>query len=344
MTQDHRDEHGLEATPEISSAETEQGGDPGIVGSGAQGTGGHTDHGIPDDHGHGAHAAHDTHDDHGDGDGHGHGDPDAAAEASTLVPVTWRQLIFPALIVLLVAILLAGPVSAAFAPQQATPAGTEQQIGGNEEGTTEGGATGAPEAEHEATTVAPTATQQEVAPTATSQPVNTPTVPASTPTNAPAAIDPSVLATRTAVADLGAQGVVSRRPVQLEFAGAQFAVEMGTGLLPDWKPTADEGRATWIQGTYANHLIYLPYSDQNAVLFQNSKPGEVVKLTMDTGQVFEFAVTRAERAANGPPSADGQFTVTTAMNQDHAGVTLFLVGDPAIDRALVQADFTGNIQ
>jgi len=32
------------------------------------------------------------------------------------------------------------------------------------------------------------------------------------------------------------------------------------------------------------------------------------------------------------------------MSQDHAGVTIFLVGDPAPDRAVVQADFNGNIE
>src|SRR4029453_5202281 len=45
--------------------------------------------------------SHDAHDDHGHGE-----EEDSAAERSTLVPVTWRQLIFPVLILLLVAILL----------------------------------------------------------------------------------------------------------------------------------------------------------------------------------------------------------------------------------------------
>jgi hypothetical protein len=65
---------------------------------------------------------------------------------------------------------------------------------------------------------------------------------------------------------------------------------------------------------------------------------------MNTGQVFEFEVNLAQRATNGPATTEGQFTVSTAMAQNHAGVTLFLTGDPAADRAVVQADFTGNIQ
>ncbi len=69
-----------------------------------------------------------------------------------------------------------------------------------------------------------------------------------------------------------------------------------------------------------------------------------MRLVMNTGQVFEFDVTRSERAFNGPSTDRGRFTVTSAMSQDHAGVTLFLIGDPADDRAVVQADFNGNIQ
>ena len=158
------------------------------------------------------------------------------------------------------------------------------------------------------------------------------------------AVSPASVATRTAVAVLGEQGKVARAPVQLLFAGAQFTVDPGSGTLPDWKPSGDPTHATWIDGTYANHLIYLPYSDSNALLFTQTKPGDTVKLTMNTGQVFEFQVTRSQRASTGPPTSSEQFTVTTAMNQDHAGVTIFLVGDPAADRAVVQADFTGNIQ
>ncbi len=90
--------------------------------------------------------------------------------------------------------------------------------------------------------------------------------------------------------------------------------------------------------------MYVPYNIENAALFKSAKPGATISLTMNTGQVFVFAVTRAERAANGPATSEGQFTVTTAMRQDHAGVTLFLIGDPADDRAVVQADFTGTIQ
>jgi hypothetical protein len=150
--------------------------------------------------------------------------------------------------------------------------------------------------------------------------------------------------TQTAVADAGHRGIVARVPVELNFAGTTFVVRAGDTLLPDWEPSADPATATWIEGTVANHVMYVPYSEENLTLFTASKPGDMVRLTMNTGEVFEFEVNRAERVANGPPTEDGQFTVTTAMSQDHAGVTLFLIGDPAPDRAVLQAEFTGNIQ
>src|SRR5439155_2212122 len=107
----------------------------------------------------------------------------------------------------------------------------------------------------------------------------------------------------------------------------------GSGLLPDWTPSQDAGTATWIQGTVANHILYIPYNENNETLFKAIKPGDTIKLEMNTGQVFSFVVNLADRAANGPSTKEGQFTVNAAMAQDHAGVTLFLIGDPSPDRA-----------
>src|SRR6476469_5557747 len=75
-----------------------------------------------------------THDQHGQDDhalaDHGHGDhahEDLADEASTLVPTSGRQLILPAIILIIVAILLWGPVTGAFAPKPGS-AGTSTSI------------------------------------------------------------------------------------------------------------------------------------------------------------------------------------------------------------------------
>lgn len=285
----------------------------------------------PDSHGSSGHddLAGD-HDDHGHGHG-GHGaHGDEASDVPTIVPTTWRQLIFPTLILILVAILVAGPISNAF--QSRPAAATQPTQHENPANTGEG-------SDHNATpTEAPT--HLEATPGAES----TPTVASST-VKLPTPTPPyDVAATKTAVAKESDPGKVSRAPVSLDFGGTSFVVKAGNTLLPDWKPPQDPGIATWIEGSVANHILYLPYSPQNAALFQAGKKGDKITLLMNTGKVFEFEVTRSERVQNGPPTADGQFTVTTAMAQDHAGVTLFLIGDPSQDRAVVQADFTGNIQ
>lgn len=265
----------------------------------------------------------------------GHG-PDTS-DIPTLVPTTWRQLLFPALILLLVLVLVAGPISGAFQTRPAAPT-TEQNNSGAEGGGGSQGASGEPTPMIEGGL--PTATVDR---SGERTAVASPTVEAdSTPTTGGMA--PPTEATKTAVALAGASGIVARQPVQLQVGATLFSVKAGSGLLPDWKPAEAEGIATWIEGTVANHVLYLPYSTQNATIFTSAKVGDEIRLVMNTGQAFYFNVTRSERAANGPTSAEGQLDVASAMAQDHAGVTLFLAGDPAPDRAVVQADFNGTIQ
>ena len=239
----------------------------------------------------------------------------------------------PAIILVFVAILVAGPVMSASAPRPTAPSAVEQRTN---PGTNEGAGAATPTQGEQ--NVSPTV----AVPTATIQSLQSPPTPSPATSTTSAAL--TLEATRTAVAQAGERGEVAREPVRLEFGGASFAVKAGGAVLPDWKPSPDGGTATWLEGTVANHIIYLQYSEKIQALFKAAKPGDVVKLTMNTGQVFSFAVTRSERAANGPATKEGQFTVSTAMAQDHAGLTLFLIGDPAADRAVVQADFTGNIQ
>ena len=287
---------------------------------------------------HGAQDAHDAH-----GSGHG---PDTS-DVPTLVEASWRDLLLPAAILIIVAILVAGPVMNAFAYRPAaTPPAEETEPGPEGEG---GG--GLPGEATQIVLVDSSPTTLALLPTNTAL-VASPTTPASTATTAPQPTQPSATLspgdrlspTQTAVAEAGQKGIVARVPVELTFAGTTFVVQAGDTLLPDWQPSTDPATATWIKDTVANHVLYVPFSEQNSTLFSGAKEGDVVTLTMNTGQVFEFVVNRAERAANRPPSEEGEFTVTAAMSQDHAGVTLFLIGDPAADRAVVQAEFTGNIQ
>ncbi|MDQ3930573.1 MAG: hypothetical protein M3328_15690, partial [Chloroflexota bacterium] len=304
---------------------------------------------APDMHGdhesHEGHSSHDTHDVHASDDmrdahdghdshgAHGHG-PDTS-DVPTLVPTTWRQLVLPALILLLVIILIAGPVMNAFAYRPATGPDTEQTEQEGEGSVPPTSVTTVAQVQNTATIA--------LAPTRTTAPTRAATATKSAPT---ATLSPGdrLSPTQTAVAEAGQNGIVARVPVELNFAGTTFVVRAGDTLLPDWEPSTDPGIATWIEGTVANHVLYVPFSDENLALFTAAKPGDMLTMTMNTGQVFEFEVNRAERVANGPPTEEGQFTVTTAMSQDHAGVTLFLIGDPAPDRAVLQAEFTGNIQ
>ncbi len=275
---------------------------------------------------HDPHDPHDAHDSGHGGGGHG-GHGDDTSDAPTLVPTTFSQLILPAIILLIVALLVAGPIINAFAPKPASSAPAQGQTAESSS------------ASQNQPAISPSPTAAPSAPTSTSAPTTAP----ATPTTA-ASLDLPRIATQTAVAIAGEQGEVARVPVKLEFGGASFSVTQGSGLLPDWTPSQDAGTATWINGTVANHILYVPFNDQNETLFKAAKPGDLIKLEMNTGQVFTFEVNRAERATNGPETREGQFTVATAMAQNHAGVTLFLTGDPANDRAVVQADFTGNIQ
>ncbi len=280
-----------------------------------------------------AHGGQDDANGHGGGHG-GHGDD--AADVPTIVPTTWRQLIFPVLILLLVAILVSGPIANAF-QSRPTPLPANQEVHQN---ASPGGEI-VPQ---------PTAIPSRAQPTSASNNKSVTPVAAATSTALLSSIllTPrpvlDVAATKTSVAVVASKGEVARAPVRLDFGGTSFVVKAGDTLLPDWRPPQDQGIATWIEGSVANHILYVPFSDANATLFSAAKKGDKTTLLMNTGQVFEFEVTRSERAYNGPSPNGTQFTVTTAMSQDHAGVTLFLIGDSTQDRAVVQADFTGNIQ
>src|SRR5687767_183064 len=88
-------------------------------------TTGHSSHDVPGHaDAHGAAAGQDDHDAHG---GHGHGVD--TSDVPTLVPTNWRQLVLPAVILLVVGILLIGPVSGAFQTRPASPT-IEEEAGG----------------------------------------------------------------------------------------------------------------------------------------------------------------------------------------------------------------------
>src|SRR5688500_4641588 len=102
---------------------------PDRAAAGAVSTTGVASHDVQD-HDSPAQPSHDVEDDdhaaHAEAGGNGrHGDEDAS-EVPTLVPTTWKQLILPALILLIVGILVAGPLFGAFASRPPTSAPGEQ--------------------------------------------------------------------------------------------------------------------------------------------------------------------------------------------------------------------------
>lgn len=213
-----------------------------------------------------------SHDAAAHGGGHGGHGSDDTPDVSTLVDTNWRQLLLPVVIIIIVAILLWGPVTGAFQtrPSTTTPPPAQQTpgAGGNSTAPSDAAVTPQVQTVAQATTAPATATTAQQPPTATSAP---PTALAVAPTVTQALLHGGGLApTQTAVAQAGENGDVARVPVELDFAGTTFVIKPGDTLLPDWKPETEAGIATWIQGTVANHILYVPYSDQNAVLFQNS--------------------------------------------------------------------------
>src|SRR5438552_13446707 len=96
-----------------------------------------------------AHTAHDGHDTHGALDTHdAHaGQVADTSDEPTIVPTTWRQLIFPLIILVFVAIMVAGPVMGAFATKPAAPPAVQEQATEAEQATpAEGGGVTTPTA------------------------------------------------------------------------------------------------------------------------------------------------------------------------------------------------------
>jgi hypothetical protein len=191
------------------------------------------------------HSAHDAHGADAAHDGHGgHGHADDSSDVSTLVPTTWKQLVLPALILVLVAILVSGPVFSAFATRPASPAHTEQRTHGGDGGEGGGGEHTTPA--EGTTTPGHTETegggeeQHAPATIATSPAGASPTsAPHTSPTTVSSPISEESIATRTAVAIEGTKGEVARMPVELEFGKNIYVVKAGSNLLPDWKPSED---------------------------------------------------------------------------------------------------------
>lgn len=191
----------------------------------------------------------------------------------------------------------------------------------------------------EAPTVA--ATQTAVPATATAYPATATAIPA-TDTVVPATAT-AVPATDTAVpppppasATPGAsrlptdEEVRNGAPRTVTVGGQPFRVEVSNTTLPDWQFSPDPSVANWLTGTVVNYVLGVAYSQANATLFSAVHPSDAVQLTRADGTVYRFVVDQVGRIDR---------TDTQLLQQDHPAVTLLLLGDPASDRAVVQAHF-----
>ncbi len=156
-------------------------------------------------------------------------------------------------------------------------------------------------------------------PTNVQGPLTTPTAEPPTPSPLP----PTVAPTQAAVPIISdpQQGMLR----SVEFAGQTYRVEP-TEIVADWEFSDQPGVASWITGTVINYIVGLPYNPTNAALFQKVKQADAVRLTVASGQVLIFRVTAITRVAT---------TNISVMAQDHPGVTLLLLGEPAADRLTI---------
>ena len=160
-------------------------------------------------------------------------------------------------------------------------------------------------------------------PTNVQGPLTSPTVIPATAT----AVPPTPAPTQAAVPVVGDPQQALLRSV--DFAGQTYQVEP-TEIVADWKFSDQPGVASWITGTVINYIVGLPYSPANAGLFQRTKQTDPIRLTVANGQVLTFRVTAIQRVAT---------TDTRVLAQDHPGVTLLLLGEPAEDRLAILGDY-----
>ncbi|HUS17217.1 MAG TPA: hypothetical protein VM536_19650 [Chloroflexia bacterium] len=301
-------------------------------------------------------SSHDTHD---TGSGHGadegahaadhgvgvEGPPTGASERTT--PLS--AFIWPAIIALLALVLVWGPVTRSFDRFSGAPAGVEAEPTADE---------GTPVGVDATLTVAPAVTGNDATvipmPTTvlTSQPTNVQTggdttavpataAPADTATAAPVPTDtavpapptdaPAASATPAAVAPPTDAEIRNGTPRTVSLGGKSFRVEISNTVLPDWIVSKDPSVASWVSSTVINYVLGVSYSPENADLFAGLHAADTIRLGRADGSAYTFVVDQARRVAR---------TDTRLMEQDHPAITLFLVGDPANDRAVVQGHFT----
>lgn len=252
-------------------------------------------------------------------------------------PLPLSVLIWPVVILLIVAILVLPMAAQAFAPRSPIPSA--------EPGT---GPEAPPAGANTPVVIStpspiPPSTQTSGGPSAgtvipqppgaiTAQPTNI-TGPLTTPNSAPPtdpALPPTVAATGAptqAVAPLYNAGEDALRSLTL--GGQTFQVE-ATDTVADWKFSAQPQVASWVSGTIFPYVVGVPSSAANDTLLKSLKPSDQIRLTVASGAVRMFQVTSVQRV----PA-----TEVTVLNQNHPGVALLLLGEASTDRLTVLGAF-----
>ena len=111
---------------------------------------------------------------------------------------------------------------------------------------------------------------------------------------------------------------------QVEVGGQKFRVE-ATEVVQDWQFSDQPGVASWITDTVFNYIVGLPYTPGNTALFNSLKADDSVRLTVASGDVLQFRLSAVRRIST---------TDTRLLGQDHVGLTLLLLGEPGNERSV----------
>ncbi len=183
-------------------------------------------------------------------------------------------------------------------------------------------------------TAAVTATAEPSA-VALSNPSPTPLLLITSPTDAatavlPTASPPLIISPNVTIAATPAPiaTIAVAAPRTLQLGNANFAVEAATQVSPTWQFNHDPSQASWLPTTALPYVIGIPYSADNAALFAAAKPGQVVTMQNSVGATLRFQVKTVARV---------QPNDTSGAAIKGPGLTLYLLADPAPDRAMISA-------
>jgi len=117
-----------------------------------------------------------------------------------------------------------------------------------------------------------------------------------------------------------------------------FVVQRRIVQTAEWQFTDNPDVASYIAGLIVKPVIGIPWSDANASLFQNVRPGDAFLVQMNTGAALRFTFSERRTINRGD---------TSLFQQDAPGLVIVLFGqrDPATndtpaDRLILLADYT----